>query len=110
MQERELVVAFNALGDGGAPESTAQVDDAANHGFAFDGQGDPVDEGAVDLHNVQGEIPEIAQRAERWASNRTVPQLWVSGSTVEWLLSQLRVDHRDWSPDHRVGIDQVNGV
>src|ERR1700675_2949947 len=58
----QLVVFFDAFGDRNQAQGVAQLDDAANHGGPRSVLIDPVDEGLVDLEDVNWEIPKFAER------------------------------------------------
>jgi hypothetical protein len=62
VQYRGLFDGLDSLGDGYQAERAGQVEDCSDHCLAFGGSGDSVNEGFVDLEDVDGEVVEVRQR------------------------------------------------
>jgi len=60
-QAGPLLVAFYAFGDYGEAEAVGYGDDGVDDGVGAAGVADAIDEGAVDLEALDGELVELAE-------------------------------------------------
>jgi len=111
-QAGPLLIAFNAFGDDGEAEAVADRDDSIDDGVGAAGVADAIDEGAVDLEALDGELVELAE-------GRVTGSKVVDGKRYADLCEQVdlaggfgEVAHHGGLGDlhaEEVGIDVVSG-
>jgi len=62
VEDGALVFLLDSLGDTGEAKGAAEVDHSTNHGRPLGVLGDAIDEGLVDLDNVDWRVGEVTER------------------------------------------------